>query len=283
MKKIFSDEIVSKLRRIPSPVWVICVIFSFFFANAYAYLIEGEYIAIQLNTIYTEMGISFNIVTIGIVFSIIEAAIFTAVSEIIISLIYNTVAGRFRAEINRQDFKFRIRYLIIIINLIIGIFSIGYFFTQKINGIYTGKIELFGSIANIIEAENPYYTIQSSILPFIVTSFLAFIFYDDFRKRYVHGRNQTALFSMFLKIYIGIYVLIFVFDIFSNFLILEEVVYDVYTIIAYCLKGVAIIIVGILSYLYYKRLDKDTKTNINTNVTNESNNSNTNIFDDFGF
>ena len=281
MKKIFSDDIVSKLRRMPSPVWVVFVIVSFFFANAYAYLIEGEYIATQLNLIYTEMGVNFNIITIGIVFSILEAALFTTIMEIIISLIYNTVAGRFRAEINRQDFKFRIRYLTIIINIIIGILSIGYFFTQKINGTYSGTIKLFGSIVNLIEAENPYYTIQVSILPFIVTSLLTLVFYDDFRKRYLHGRNQSALFSMFSKIYIGIYLLIFIFDVFSNFLILEEVSYDIYTIIAYCLKGVAIIIVGIFAFLYYKRINKESQNQIPVN--NESHNTNTNIFDDFGF
>lgn len=281
MKVLFSDNTVSKIRRIPSPIWVVFVIISFFFANAYIYLLEGEYMANQVCAIYAEMGLNVNNVTMGILVVLLESALSAIIAEVIIAIVYNVAASRHNISLNRQDFKFRLRYMLIISNLIIGILSIGYFFTQAKNNVYTGTITLFKDTVNMLEFTNPYYNIQSSVLPFIVYSLVLFAFYDDFKTRYVAPRNQANLFANAVKIFIGINLLLFLWNVFQNFLIIENQEQDIYIIIAYCLKGVSIIAISILAYFYYKKLKKISDEQIF--ATENTSNHKDNIYDDFGF
>lgn len=281
MKALFSDNVVSKIRRIPSSVWIVFLIISFFFANAYSYILEGEAMAKQLCTIYAEMGTNVNNVTIGVLIIIFASALGAVIAEIAIALVYRFAISRHYVSINSQDFKFRIRYMLIISNLIIGVLSIGYFFTQTADNVYTGSISLFKDKVNLLEFKNPYFSIQNTVLPFIVYSIMLFVFYDDFKSRYVDPRNQANLFANTLKLFVGIYLLSFVFSLFNSFLLVDNQPQDVYTIIAYCLKGVSIMAISVVAYLYYKKLKRISDEQIFT--TENSSNQTDNIYDDFGF
>lgn len=283
MKKLYSDTVISKLRAVPAVLWVIFLLVSFFFANAYEFLLSAEYYAHSFAEIYKEMGLTVNTITVGILASVFEAAIYLAIFEILIAITYNLAAGRYRCQINRQDFKFRLRYFMIIVNLIIGVLSVGYFFTQRENGVINPHIVLFGDKINILNATNPYYTIQSSVLPFAVAAIMALVFFDDFRTRYVPKRNQTALFSRFAMIFIGINVLLFVWSLFSNFLLIKTTKpTTVAEIIAYSLQAASYVAAAVGYYFYYRKIKKEPDIEFSINNDNDKGGSDK-IYDDFGF
>lgn len=284
MKKLFSDSVVSKLRVLPSFVWVIFVIISFFFARAYEFLLTGEYYAAVMEEAYKELGYNINPVTAGVMFSIVEAIFYTVIFEILLAIVFNLVVGRFRCQINRSDFKFRLRYFIVIVNLIIGIISIGYFFTQYENGVINPNISLFSGKINILNAENPYYSIQSAVLPFAVSAIFAIFFFEDFRNRYVPPRNQPTLFIRFAMIFVGINVILFVYRIFQNFLFINNPSPATVTeIVAYSLEAFSYVAASVIYYFYYRKLKKELD-NIHFDIpSSDDKNKNENIFDDFGF
>lgn len=289
MKTLFSDTVVSKLRKIPTFGWVFFVFVSFFFAFCYEYLLIGEYTTSTMFSMYDEVlgeanlleSISpVSIASIGVIASLFEAAMATVIFELILILAYNVCVGRFRAQINRPDFKFRIRYAIIIANTIIGILSIGYFFTQKINGEYVGALTLFGDVVNYVQADNPYYTIQSSFLPFAVYTLVFGFFYEDFRKRYVLQRNQAKLFNFVAIIFVGISLVV---SIVSFFVYFGESTSSTINIVASCLEIGTKLLLGVGALLNSRRLKKISDTPV-VNVYDTTNDHvQKNIFDDFGF
>ena len=287
MKKLFGDNLVSKLRGIPTFVWVFFVYVSFFFANAYEFLLNGEYAALYTASAYAELGYSINTMTIGIVSSLLQPIVSVLLFEIILGITYNSIAGRYRARINRADYKFRARYLVILINLIVGILSIGYFFTQYVDGVLTPNISLFSGFNNAQNAENPYFTIQSNLLPFAVTAAFCVLFFDDFRKRFVPKQNQAALFSTFSMLFVGIYTLVFAFDLLSTFLFYEKVTLQAYQIAAYATKGGLLVLTGIAYFFYYRKLkkekDDDSSIEFFPPEDHPSDSGSEKIYDDFDF
>ncbi len=283
MNKLYSDKVVAKLRAVPVAVWVLLLLVSFYFAHAYELLLTAEYYAFTVGEVYQELGINVNAVTVGVLFSILEAAVYLVVFEILIAITYNLAAGRFRCQINRQDFKFRLRYFMLVLNLIIGVCSVGYFFTQYENGVINPHIVLFGDKVNILTATNPYYSIQNSVLPFTVAAVMALLFFEDFRSRYVPKRNQTALFSRFAMIFIGINVLFFVYQLFSDFLIVKNPnPATVPEIIAYSLEAASYVAASVGYYFYYLKIKKEPDVEFIINDDNDKGGSDK-IYDDFGF
>ncbi len=284
MKKLFSDSVVSRLRSVPSFVWVIFVIISFFFSRAYEFLLMGEYYAEILAEAYRELGYSTNTVTVGVIFSLVEAAVYAVIFELILAIVYNWAVGRFRCQINRSDFKFRLRYFVILVNLVIGVLSIGYFFTQYENGVLTPNISLFSGKVNLLEAENPYYAIQSSVLPFVAAAIMAIFFFEDFRSRYVPPRNQPQLFTRFGMIFIGINLILFIYRLFQTFLLFKNSTATTPEIIAYSLEAFSYVAVGAAYYLYYRKLKKDSENQIEITIDDSNDKGKKeNIYDDFGF
>lgn len=293
MKTIFSDTVIAKMRKLPAFGWVFVLFCTFFFASAYEFLLIGEYTAFEIVAVYDDyfsatgqVAPNINGLTIGIIASLFEAGVLLLIFEIIISFAHNLVLRKFCAQINRSDFKFRLRFAMIIANIIIGILSIGYFFTQKIDGQYSGQIELFGNVVNYIIADNPYYTIQSSILPFAVYSLIFGWFYEDFRSRYVPKRNQANLFSFVASIYVGVNLALCLVYFIYDFAILKGA-YSTIQLVASCCEIAIIVIIGILAMLNYKRLKKiSTEPEFifnDENINNDNQHTQKNIFDDFGF
>jgi hypothetical protein len=282
MKYLFSDGIVAKLRKIPAGVWVIFVILSFFFADAYGLLLSGEYYAATAKASYAQYDVSVNETTLGIFFALAEAALYALFFEIICNISYNLAVGRFRVALNRADFRFRLRYLLVIANTIIGILSIGYFFTQSINGVYTGKITLFGDVINMIAAENPYYEIQNAVMPFFVMSVAIGLFYEDFRVRFVPKRNQEKIFAYFAKFYIGIYLALLVLDVVYNFLLLTNVQHDTVEVISYCVNLAVKVGIAVWAYVNDRRLAK-ISNEPDDEIKTDDDHHDKNIYSDFGF
>lgn len=284
MKKLFSDSVVSRLRSVPPFLWVIFVAISFFFSRAYEFLLMGEYYSEILAEAYKELGYSVNTVTVGVTFSVVEALFYTVIFEALIAIVYNWAVGRFRCQINRPDFKFRLRYFVILVNTVIGILSIGYFFTQYENGVLTPDISLFTGKVNLLTAENPYYSIQSAVLPFLVAAVMTIFFFEDFRVRYVPPRNQPQLFTRFGMIFVGINLLIFVYRLFQAFLLVKDPApATTPETIAYSLEAFSYVAVTVSYYLYYRKLKKDIENiRFETEITDDKGKKE-NIYDDFGF
>lgn len=289
MKKLFGDSVVSKLRVLPPFVWGLFVYVSFFLAGAYEYVLTGAQAGEYVAQAYAQMGYpsTFNTVTIGVFAAIFSPLFSYVIFEFIIAVIFNSVAGRYRCQINKADFKFRIRYLVLIINTIIGILSIGYFFTQKVNGVLTPKFNLFTELSSAETFENAYYSIQSAVLPFAVTAGFCLWFFEDFRKRFVPSRNQAPLFSMFAMIFIGIYVAIFLIGVLQTFLLYSNVSFTKTDILSYSLEGGVLALAIIGYFVYYLKLKKNEKDDGNNNFTfrvvETEEQPSEKIFDDFNF
>lgn len=284
MKKLFSDTVVSKLRVLPAPVWVLFVYVSFFFANAYQYLIYGEYVALATAEAYAELGYNFNTSAVGIIMALLQPLVSLAVFEIVLGFTYGSVVGRFRANVNRSDYKFRARYLAILINLVVGVLSIGYFFTQTVDGVPTPDISLFAGFSNYLQADNPYYTIQSLSLSYVITSVFCVIFFEDFRVRFVPHQNQAPLFGMFASIYLGVYALVFAYDLLATFVLYTDVTVTTYDIVAYALRGGFTLLSAVGYYLYYRKLKNSSDDGVSFEIIPPDNSSGSEkIFDDFDF
>lgn len=284
MKKLFSDSVVAKLRTVPAFGWVFFVFVSFFFSRAYEYLIMGEYVATMYADAYSELGFQINTAFIGIFASLFSAALSTLVFEVIVYFVYGLVVGRYRSNINKKDFAFRVRYFICIVNLLIGVLSIGYFFTQSINGVATPHIRFYGEIVNYRDAENPYYLIQSSTLPFLLTAILSLFFFEDFRKRFVPTRNQAALFVNFSLIFVGVSILLFGVELIQTFLLFKDSDVTTVGVISYSLEGGSYLLVLIAYFLYYRRLKKiSNDPDDPITIVPDDSSHHGNIYDDFGF
>lgn len=290
MKKLYGDNLISKIRSCPAPIMVLLLIISYFFANAYYMIIIGEEVSYQAIQAYSEVGLNYNLnpLGIGIIYTIIAPCIYTIIIEILRSITYSIITARGFAQINKSDYSFRFRYTFIIANIIIGILSIGYFFTQKYNGVYTGTIAFYSGIANNLNESitNPYYAIQTHCLPFIVRSIMILCFSDDLMRRFIPHSLHKKVFALFMEIYLsisGIYLIIQT----MNAFVLHTTT-DVYVIAAFCVDWAAkIIITGIYLLYYFKVLNKKVEVVSNEiNITfneNEEQKKDDNIYDDFNF
>lgn len=290
MKKLFGDSVVSKLRTVPAFCWVFFVFATFFFAHAYEYLVLGEYSASLYAKLAEQYSFTVNTAFFGIFTSLLSAGMQTLIFEVVVFIVYGLVAGRYRCNINKKDFAFRIRYFMVLVNLLIGILSIGFFFTQRINGVAAPHMTFFGEIVNYIDAENPYYLIQNSFLPFLLTATLAVFFFEDFRKRFVPLKNQTPLFINFALIYVGVSIILFAIDLIRTFVAFRgEAELTLMGKIAYGVEGGSylLVVVGyVLYYLHLKKITKNDDTHDDDNITFVVDNATPddgNIYDDFGF
>ena len=286
MKKLFSDNVVSRLRVLPSAVWVLFTFMTFFFSRAYELLVTGEYVMSLYVDILVEAGLSAKAgVVYGVFVSIGSALIETLIFELILHIAYGVLAGRYRAEINKSDFKFRLRYLMIVINLVIGILAIGYFFTQTVNGVHVPQFSLYkNGFVNLVDAENPYYLVQDACMPILVVTLLVMAFYEDFRKRYVPKRNQAKLFAWYGILYVGVEVILYVINL-VRALLQANVTFGLYDILSYSLEAGAFVLIGVVYFFYWRKLKKEEDI-IEPTITfpdEDSGGTDGNIFNDFGF
>ena len=261
MKTLFKDEIIAKLRKLPTFVWYLFYAVSFFFRDAAALLGEGKTITESYRAAFEEIGMTgVNFQAMSIVIIIFAAIIATAIFELILWLAHSIIQRRFPIVINRNDFRYRVRLVFIISNIILGIIGIPNFFTDKTVGI-------LGAIFN-----------------FAVPAMLLIWFYEDFRVRYVPKARQHSLFRFVAMIYIGIYLALSVINLIRG-LVMFSATMSALDTVALCLDTVVIAAVAVVAYFDYRRLSKIALEPEDNDlfIKKEEKPNDDNIFKDLGF
>ena len=279
MKKLLSDELVAKYRVLPNAVWFLISACAAFFANAYSTLIDtaSSASAVAESLASLNMGVTLNYAAFISLSCVLSALLTAGIFEIINHIASGILLARFSAKTNRSDIKFRLRLCYIYANICIGIIGIVYFFTQVTDGAYTGAFSLFNW-------DNDVELILSSIVPFSALTFFLFVFYEDFRIRFLPKRNHARALLYVGRIYFGLYFVV------ELIIALRAVIFysaDL-TAIEIASSWVSVAVVALwagAAYLYYNKLkkmpdDDDTDQPITFIVEEPTKH---NIYDDFGF
>ncbi len=281
MKSLLSDSLVAKFRVLPEIVWFLISAVAVFFANAY-YYVTSSADAIGLimeNVSAMEVELSINALAF-IIISCVFLAIFSAlIFELINHIVSGVLLARFSAKTNRSDIKFRLRLCYIYSNLLIGLIGVSYFFTQTTNGAYTG-------VFSPDNFNNDVELILSSIVPFSSLTFFLYVFYEDFRVRFLPQRNHPRALLFIGRLYFGIYLVITLIEALRAVVFYSGVL-SVVAMVACWLDFGIVAIWAFLAYLYYQKLKKNPYDNDDhgpketITIINEP--KQRNIYDDFGF
>ena len=254
----------------PTVVWVFLLAATFFFARAYEFIVDAKTIAATMAQSYSEMFANAGVdsfdenrfYTIMIVFSAIATAfIYTGVFELFMRIVHSVALRRYAAVCNVSDFTFRLRLVMIVANIILGIIGIFYFFFPKVSDLLT------------------------AIFRYAVPTVCFALFYDDFRRKYVPKRNVQKLFVFVARIYIIVYLAISLFTSVYE-LALYSSTLGVLAIIALVTYPTMVGLSAVAAYIYSARLkkisleDEDNELFIKKEETPDRNDD---VFKDLGF
>lgn len=281
MKSLLSDSVIAKFRVLPEIIWFLISTVAVFFANAYYFITSSSDAIDMIMENVSSLDVQLNInVFAFIAVSCVFLALFRAlVFELINHIAAGVLLARFSAKTNRSDIKFRLRLCYIYSNLMIGLIGISYFFTQTTNGAYTGVFTL-NNINNDVEL------ILSSIVPFSSLTFFLYVFYEDFRVRFLPKRNHPRALLFVGRLYFGIYSVLALIAALRAVIFYSGVL-SVVAMVSYWLDFGIVAIWSVVAYLYYLKLkknpsdDDDHDSNETVIVINETKQHN--IYDDFGF
>lgn len=290
MKKLFGDGAIAKLRAIPAWLWVVAEWLAIYFANLYTLLVNSEQMAAETKRTLLDAAnegvelVEVNEVALGILLSALSALFILAAVELLTGLAHNVARNKFGCGISRADFKFRVRHFVILTHLAIGVLSIGYFFTNVKNGAAVPLIKLFDGTPLLSDGyENPYFQIQSSVLPFLATVVAFAPFYDDFRARYAPPRAQAPLFREFATIFIGIHVGLYVARLIFSTVLVRDGGLDAISIATDALNAVVYAATGIACYFRHKKIKKENEIDRLKPNIGDMPASGDDIFGDLGF
>ncbi len=260
MKTLFKDEVIAKLRKLPTFVWYILYAASFFFMDASTLISDGRTITDSYKAGFEEIGmtgVNFDAMAVFIV--IFAVIIYTVIFELIVWIAHSVLQRRFPLTLNKSDFAFRLRLLFIISHLILGCVGIVGFFSV------------------------PVWELLNAIFAFAVPALLLMWFYEDFRTRYVPKRNQHTLFKFVAMIYIGIYLALSAIYLVYN-LVLYSGDLTALEIASLCVDTLVISIVAVVAYFDYRRLSKIAREPEDNDLfIKKEENNNDDIFKDLGF
>lgn len=260
MKLLFNDKVVAALRKIPTAVWFIFLAITCFFEQCHT-------IITTVGSVFGAYGLSINIVQ-TVVFYVFEGLISAAILELFIYIGYH-FARRYACAMNNKDFSFRLRIVLIISNTILGLFNL----TQFLKSEWSGIVEACTNV--------------------VVPTLLIAWYYESFRGKFLPKRNQSRYFGLIAAIYFVIAILSKLFgafgatfgDFFSKIIGEEGTATSVGTVtmIAYWLDLGVAVVMGVLAYLNYKRLDKIGKEPEDNDLFIPKEPENNTIFKDLGF
>ncbi|MFI3229520.1 MAG: hypothetical protein R3Y23_05085 [Bacillota bacterium] len=121
-------EIFRKISRTPAWLMMLFVAISYFFANAYVILWDAEIMVEELAEV---MGYSSNNWVVLAMIYIFDPLISLAIFEFFFSLFYRALFAGGSVNSNKNFFMQTARTLYIISNLIIGLYSISYFWAPE--------------------------------------------------------------------------------------------------------------------------------------------------------
>lgn len=239
MKFLLKDELIAKLRKVPTVLWVFLLAASFFFARAYGFISDAKTVADTLATQWADTvaaaGVDFDVDTfmvIVLVFSAIATAfIYAGIFELFMRIAHTVALRRYGAACHVSEFTFRLRLVMIVANVILGLVGIFDFF--------------FPVAVNMLDAVFRYA---------VPTVFFA-LFYDDFRRKFVPKKNVASLFVFVARIYIIIYFAIALFTSVYE-LVLYRSELSVLDIVALATYPTIIALSAVAAYIYAAHLKK---------------------------
>lgn len=260
MKTLYKDEVIAKLRKLPTFVWYVIYAATFFFMDASSLISDGQTITESYKAAFEEIGMTgVNFQAMSIVIIIMACIVYTVIFEIIVWVAHSILQRRFPLTINKNDFAFRLRLLFIISHLILGCIGIVGFFNAQV------------------------YGLLNAIFAFSVPALLLIWFYEDFRVRYVPKRNQHTLFRFVATFFIGIYLALSAISLIYNLVIYGAELSKLQTA-ALCVDTVVIALVGVFAYFYYRILTNISKEpEDNEMFIKKEETKNDDIFKDLGF
>lgn len=258
MKLLFKDGFVAKLKKLPDWGWMFLLYVTFFFRDAYSLVgnlsAEAEGLAAQ----FAEMGMVVNAKAMMVVSALIYPLIVTALFELLMMAVYSLLARRFYiVSVNRKDFVFRVRIVIIVANLILGLIGIFYFFFEETRLILPAIFE---------------YSVQTALLV---------LFYEQFRKFMLPKRMHATFFMYIARIYVGIYLLIGAFQLITGLVSapLPQGTELASIILWFLIPAIS----AALALFYYKKLVKISSEDEDNDLFIRKEEDDNNIFKDLGF
>ncbi|MDY4655175.1 MAG: hypothetical protein SO386_03005 [Eubacteriales bacterium] len=260
MKVIFSDKVIATLRKIPTAVWFLLLAVVCFFKDCSQLITASSEIIAAFDKAIAEQGLQVTVnATALTVFSCIFQSLFVAaLAELLMFVAYTVLARRFYCAINKKDFVFRLRIVIILSYFILGIFNISGFFWQA------------------------GYSLIVACTGYIIPALAIGFYYEDFRKRFVPKRNHAKCFGFAATIYVGIY---FVLKLGTavRYTVASGLNITALDMAAIWVDFGLVVVSAILAYLDYRRLDKIAKEPEDNDLFIPKENNDDKIFKDLGF
>ncbi len=149
-EKLYSEETISKLKKIPLIVWYLFFGMASAFASLYALYMTGpEYIS-AANEIFSQHFANANMKGFLVMVYIMTIILDIVIFEIIAYFAYSILSRRFVTDLPMRDFVFRLRITMIIGYVIIGIVASIYFFLPSIQLITTAVVNT--AVQNVLLA-----------------------------------------------------------------------------------------------------------------------------------
>ena len=262
MKFLFQDKIIGKINKIPTVFWFLLLATSEFFAAAYVLLNNAKInvadMAAQYENLFAEAELSINQPVMIAVTCVLSALVSAVICEVLIRVAF-AVVRRYAMDVQKFDFCFRVRLVIILSNVVLGLIGIVHFFFSNLTGILTSVFEV---------------TVPALLLGW---------FYEDYRVRFVPRQNQARVFSLVAKLYLGIYFALRAID-----LILALGVYkrdlSALDTAAVIVAPSIVLVLGLIALLDYFRLKKISSVPEESTIdNNDEKPKDDTIFRDFGF
>lgn len=245
MKKLFSNTTIDKLQKIPSSLWVVILAVSIFVANTIDFLAESEGIVAEFIKIYSEAGVNINPQAFKVLLVIGMVLIATLLFEIVAKWICRAIIRRFSLKTTPVEFVFRIRIVVSILNVVMGIISLIYFLNKEA------------------------FLIVKAALEIPITSILFLWFYSAIREQIVPSRVQSTFFTFVARIYFGIHLIVYGFN-FISYMFIYEIALSSTEIAQISLQFGMAIVMSIVAYIYAVKLKKSEKIVVVNNKVDDN-------------
>lgn len=238
MKKLLSDGFIAGLKKIPIPVWYLFFALSAMFSDLYSLVFQGKETLAALATMFTDMP-EVNFSRVLWIYYPLLAVIEVVIFELIVWAAYSILYRRSFITLSLNEFAFRTRFLMIIANVVSGLFALIYFALPEASSIISNTVS----------------PLTSGLLLIFMLQYMVSV--------YVVPTLRKKSFLYMARLYLGISLAFAVFF-FINSFIYEEV--PVLDIIGGALGVVSVLILVLVAYLAYKKIPLDGGNNKDDDV-----------------
>lgn len=231
--KLLSDGFVSKLKKIPTPVWMLFFAVSSIFADLYVSIEMGSESLKILEEQFAslvESGVAQNLNASRYLWLLypIMAAINLVVFELFAWVGYMLFSRRAYTTLVQKEFIFRVRFLFTFTNIVLGLINLIYFAAPA-------AIPVMGNIIDPV--------LKGVVLIFMMQYMC---------NNYVGFTLRKKSFLYMARIYIGIYLAVSVLNFIMSFA--EISLYSPLELVGAGLYVLSYLILALIAYLAYKKL-----------------------------